>query len=376
MSQPPAFSPGSDTGALNSRRLNRQRLLDAIRRLGPISRADLAKRTRLSPPTVSALVDELVGEGGLLREIGIGVSSGGRPPMLLEFNAEFGYLVGVDLDSRFVRIALADMQGRLLARHEAPARVQPPGHTIHQVLEGIDAVVRESGRDPRKVFAIGIGVPGAIDATTGRLLEQPDLPGLANVQIRDVLQARFRAPVCVDTNANMAALGEQWLGAARNALDFVFVALGDVVGAAIVVAGRLHRGHRWCAGGIGRMTLDYRQWEVDHGPAGYLASRIGGEDGVVHLGTAIANVVAMLDPCLVVLGGRLGGFESRLGDVRHIVATIVPNPPPIEVAALGADAPLLGSVHSAMALAETQLFAIAGSPGGLSGGPRRAGARH
>ena len=75
---PPLVVLGPDTGALNTRRLNRQRLLEAIRRLGPISRADLAKRTQLSPPTVSALVEELVGEAGLLREVGVGASSGGR----------------------------------------------------------------------------------------------------------------------------------------------------------------------------------------------------------------------------------------------------------------------------------------------------------
>ena len=104
--------------ALNTRRVNRQRLLDAIRRHGPISRADLAKRTALSPPTVSGLVEELVTAVGLLREVGIGASSGGRPPVLLEFNAEYGYLVGVDLGSRMLRVALTDLQGTVIARRE------------------------------------------------------------------------------------------------------------------------------------------------------------------------------------------------------------------------------------------------------------------
>ena len=124
---PPLVVLGPDTGALNTRRLNRQRLLEAIRRLGPISRADLAKRTQLSPPTVSALIEELVGEAGLLREVGVGASSGGRPPILLEFNADYGCLVGVDIGSGTVRFALADLQGRVLARDEQRTRTESGG---------------------------------------------------------------------------------------------------------------------------------------------------------------------------------------------------------------------------------------------------------
>ena len=267
MAVPPMFVIGPDSGALNTRRVNRQRLLEAIRRLGPISRAELAKRTRLSPPTVSALVEELVAEVGLLREVGIGASSGGRPPILLEFNAEYGCLIGVDIGSRTTRFALADLQGHVLHRRQERTCADSCAATVNQVLDGIEQTVGEAGRSLEKLFAIGIGAPGMTDVQTGRVISAVNLPGWTDVPLRELVESRFRAPAQVDNDANMAALGERWQGVAHHANDFVFIALGAGVGAGVVIGGRLHRGHHWYAGEIGRMTLDYREWRIDFGDA-------------------------------------------------------------------------------------------------------------
>jgi predicted NBD/HSP70 family sugar kinase len=242
--------------------------------------------------------------------------------------------------------------------------------------------------------------------TTGRVIKAANLAGWTNVPLREVIEARFKVPVLVDNDANMAALGERWQGVARLTNDFVFLALGAGVGAGVVIGGRLHRGHHWYAGEISRMTLDYREWEVDFGERGYLESRISAasipewshartllersgadreaamrviidaaregdaeaasvvEELAVFLGSAVANVVAVLDPGLVVFGGGLSHAGDLLLDpVRRVVARIVPNVPALEISALGDDAQLLGAVYSAMEAAEARLFAIAGSPG-------------
>jgi predicted NBD/HSP70 family sugar kinase len=212
--------------------------------------------------------------------------------------------------------------------------------------------------------------------------------------------------VQVDNDANMAALGERWAGSARQASDFVFLALGAGVGAGIVVGGRLHRGHHWYAGEISRMTLDFREWDVDFGERGYLESRIsaaaipdwagarplvaraghereaaigmifdaarGGDrqaaavvdELAVYLGAAVANIVAVLDPELVVFGGGLSHAGDLLLDpVRKVLARVVPNVPALVISSLGDDAQLMGSVYSAMEVAESRLFAMAGDPG-------------
>jgi predicted NBD/HSP70 family sugar kinase len=347
---PPVFARRSDTGAVNTRRLNRQHLFEAVRRLGPISRADLAKRTRLSPPTVSALVDELVGGAGLLREIGTAASSGGRPPVLLEFNAEFGCLAGVDLTPDVIRFALADLQGRVIARKEAAPKTETRDQVVHQVLEGIDGIIRGAGYDPRSLFSVGLATSGA---------------AWAAVPWSSLLQARFRAPVRIDTAAKMGAHGERWLGVARGVEDFVFVDLGADVGAGIVIGGRVYDGHRSGAGAIGRMTVTPR---TDRKSPGDLGSCLNDSErdlpGLV--GSAIGNIAAILDPGLVVIGGALPpDCAEFIGQVRTVVSRIVPNAPSIERSALGRDAQLLGAVGAAVELADAHLLSLAASPGGL-----------
>lgn len=393
-------------GGINVRRVNLQRLIAAIRKYGPISRADLAKRTRLSPPTVSALIYELQNEPGLIREVGMGASSGGRPPVLIAFQANYGCLVGVDIGSRMVRFAVTDLDGRVLARLEQRTRTEDRNATLTQVLDGIATIVDQSGRSLQKLFAIGIAAPGMTDVASGRVISAANLAGWSDVPLRELTEGRFDAPTMVDNDANMAALGERWCGAAQHADDFVFLALGAGVGAGIVIGGRLHRGHRWYAGEISRMLLDYREWDVDFGERGYLESRIGAaavpewararavieraslgreaemriiidaaregdsdamavlEEFATLVGAAITNVIALLDPALVVLGGGLSHAGALLLEpVRRVVSRSVPNVPRLAISALGDDAPLMGSVYSAMEIAESRLLEIAASPG-------------
>lgn len=401
MTIPVDFGTGSEGGTLNTRRLNRQRLLEAVRRSGPMSRADLAKKTRLSPPTVSALVEDLVQEVELLHEVGIGTSKGGRPPIMLQFNAEFGYLVGVDVGSRTMRVALTDLQGKVLARHQEPTDSSSGTATLDQIYAAVDEVFRRARRNRSKLYAVGIGAPGMTDVKAGRVINAVNLPGWVDVPLRELAEARLAAPVRVDNDANMAALGERWLGSARHVDDFVFVALGAGVGAGVVLGGRVHRGHHWYAGEISHMNLDFREWQSDFGERGYLESRVGAAaipewqhakrlvEGVagagrdraaavahiidaarggdaraaavidelaIYLGAAVANIVAVLDPALVVFGGGLShAGELLLQPLQRVVSRIVPNLPRLEISSLGDDAQLMGAVNSAMEIAEGRL---------------------
>ncbi len=373
------------TGAVNARKVHRQRIFDVVRKFGPISRADVAKRTRLSPPTVSAVVEGLVGVD-LLREVGVGAAQRGRPPMMLSTNAEYGLVIGVDIGSQTLRVALADLDGRVIERHREKTHADSREGALEQIETVIERVFRQSNRDITKLFAIGVGAPGMTNVTEGRVIEAAHIRGWVDVPLRDRLQERFNATACVDNDANMAALGERWKGIAKEVDDFVFLAVGAGVGAGIVVGGRLHRGHRWYAGEIGRMNLDRRQWQVDYGQSGYLEQHLGmtGRDGwksvfdgaargdapavamveelAVVLGTAVANTATILDPALVIFGGGLSHAGTLLIEpVRRVVARIVPNVPAIKLSALGDDAQLMGAVFSALELAEARLFAIAGT---------------
>lgn len=421
MTNPVDFGAGGEGGTLNTRRLNRQRLLEAVRRAGPISRADLAKKTRLSPPTVSALVEDLVHEVGLLHEVGIGTSRGGRPPIMLQFNAEFGYLVGVDVGSRTLRVALTDLQGKVLARHQEPTDSSSGTATLDQIYAAVDEVFRRARRPRTKLYAVGIGAPGMTDVHTGRVINAVNLPGWVDVPLRELAEARLKAPVRVDNDANMAALGERWLGCAQHVDDFVFIALGAGVGAGVVVGGRMHRGHHWYAGEISHMNLDFREWKADFGERGYLESRVGAaaipewqharrlvedvagqgrdraaavahiieaarggdaaaaaviDELAIYLGTAVANIVAVLDPALVVFGGGLShAGELLLQPLRRVVSHIVPNLPRLEISSLGDDAQLMGAVNSAMEIAEGRLATWLGATSFPSRAVGRTGTR-
>lgn len=381
------------------RRHNGKRILDAVRRHGPISRAALAHRAELSAPTVSALVDDLVDRRGLLRNVGKGVSSGGRRPLMVDFNADFGYVAGIDIGSRSLRFVLADLRGKVVHRREERTPTTSRAAILSAITSGVRQLFADAGVDMAKLFAIGAGAPGMTDVTKGRVISAVNLKGWTDVPLRDRLQEEFGVPAFVDNDVNMAALGEQWAGCARDCPNFVFIALGAGVGAGIVIDGRLHRGHRWYAGEISHMHLDHRRWNVDYGEQGFLESFAGAEaiarqgqrlrgwsgravpsaDGAaevfeaarygdaraaavvqqvaVYLGAAVANISAVLDPALIVFGGGISHVGDQLLEpVREVVSRIVPNVPEIRLSAAGDDAQVFGSLYSALQLADVRLF--------------------
>lgn len=381
------------------RRHNGKQILDAVRRHGPISRAALAARAKLSPPTVGALVDDLVDRRGLLRNVGKGASNGGRRPLMVDFNADFGYVVGIDIGSRVLRFMLADLRGRVVHRREQRTPTASRDAILEAIVAGVHLLFVEGQVAPGKLFAIGVGAPGMTDVVRGRVIRAVNLKDWTDVPLRDTLQNVFEVPTMVDNDVNMAALGERWAGCAANEANFVFIALGAGVGAGIVIDGLLHRGSRWHAGEISHMLLDHRRWDIDHGEQGFLES-VAGADAIarhgmrlrsragaavlssdhaaavfeaaragdrraeavvrqiaVYLGATIANIAAVLDPALIVFGGGISHVgEQLLQPVRDVVARIVPNVPEIRVSAAGDDAQVLGSLYSALQLADVRLF--------------------
>jgi len=383
-------------GALDSRlirRYNSVRLLDAVRRHGPISRAGLARRARLSAPTVSALVEDLIARG-MLRAVGHGKSSGGRRPVLLEFDTGYGYVVGVDVGSQTMRFGLADLQGRLIARRAERTPASCRDAVVDRIRGGVIEILTESPVDASRLLAVGVGAPGMTDVAEGRVISAVNLPGWTDVPLKQILHDALAVPVTVDNDVNMAALGEMWAGCAQRESNFVFIAVGAGIGAGIIIDGRLHRGSRWFAGEIGHMNLDYRQWTTDFGEQGFLehraraaaiaemgdhlgsgghgangspavfeAARRGDPDAArivaevaVYLGATIANIAAVLDPALVVLGGGISHAADLLIEpIRRVASRIVLNCPTIRVTELGDDPQLFGSVYSALQLAELAL---------------------
>src|SRR5215207_5553560 len=247
-------------GSLASlRRLNRQRVIDALRRHGTISRAEIARRTGLSRSTVSSLVADLQADGLLSERAEPGAAhgeQGGRPPILLSFEASAGVALGIGFDHDHVRVALGDLSSRILAERAVPM------DTDHEAQEGLDValaiveeLLAEVGVDSSRVIGAGLGLPGPVDQIDGVIGSSVILPGWVGVAAEEELRRRLDVPVSVDNDANLGALGEFVYGAGRGATDMVYIKITSGIGAGLILDGRLYRGWGGMAGELGHVLV-------------------------------------------------------------------------------------------------------------------------
>jgi predicted NBD/HSP70 family sugar kinase len=248
-------------GSLASlRRLNRRRVINALRQHGRISRAEIARRTGLSRSTVSSLVSELQSDGLVVEREEPGAAhgeQGGRPPILLSFDASAGAAVGIDFGHRHVRVAVADLSSTILAERAEPL------DTDHAAQEGLDVAIElidealaEAGVDRSRVIGAGLGLPGPIDQGDGVIGSSAILPGWVGVAAAEEVRGRLDVPVVVDNDANLGALAEFTRGAGRGATDLVYLKVSSGIGAGLILGGRLYRGWGGMAGELGHVLVD------------------------------------------------------------------------------------------------------------------------
>src|SRR5437773_450923 len=197
--QPHAPTPG--TPAL-LRTLNQRSLLDQLRRDAPLSRADLARRSGLSKPTVSQALAALE-EAGLVRAAGPAAPSLGRTAMLYEPNPTAAYVVGIDIGRAWIRIAVADLGGTILTRSDARNRARSAGSVVETVAAQARSVVAEAGIDWRRVLHTVVGSPGVFDPSTGRLWHAPNLPGWSKAGLAEDLRAALTPSIAIYNDANL-----------------------------------------------------------------------------------------------------------------------------------------------------------------------------
>lgn len=238
------------------RQLNRRRVVDALRRRGHATRADLVRTTGLSRTTVGTVVAELV-ERGLVVEEPPGTGPGrGRPPARLRLAAAAGAALGIDFGHTHLRVAVADLASRVLAERWLEIDVD------HDACDAIEAAVRlveevlaDAGVAREHVIGAGLGLPGPIDTRTGTVGSSVILPDWAGLDPREALAARLGLAVVVDNDANLGARAEAAFGAGRGCSDFVYVKIASGIGAGLVLGGRLHTGATGLAGELGHVQV-------------------------------------------------------------------------------------------------------------------------
>jgi predicted NBD/HSP70 family sugar kinase len=355
--------------------LNERAVLEAIRAGAPISRAEISRRAGISKPTVSLALQSLL-DAGLVREASHDPAGPSYGALFFEPVAEAALVLGFDVGARFLRGALCDLYGEVRARHD----VESPGADAAEALAAMvrlrDALVAAAGLEDRAVDGVVVGVPGVVEAQSGRLRLAANVPGLEGMPFGAELEQALGLPVRVENDINLAALGEQWRGVARGVEDFAFLSIGTGVGAGLVLGGELHQGRHGAAGEVDYVSAG-REGDVDPCAAALsavAAEQAAGRDtdlappydvrdvfAAARAGDAVARAVvqeearrialhivplaAVADVGLVVLGGGLGAnSDLLLSPVRERLGGWVPYAPRVEVSSLGEAAVLTGAL--------------------------------
>ncbi|GLG01405.1 xylose repressor [Alicyclobacillus hesperidum subsp. aegles] len=330
------------------RRMNRATVLKLIRDLRTTSRIDISQMTGLNKATVSNIVDELISEQ-LVLEVGYGSSSGGRKPILLRFNANAAYAVGVDVQISHMTTVVCNIRGEPVYRQVRQTPLASSGDPRDQLLDHIaDEVSKAVAAAPSSPYGLVgacIALPGMVNFHRGLVYYLPSLFA-GEWDIRSQLAERVSIPLFFDNDANCGAWNE-YMGQAMRLKNLVFVNMGIGIGAGIVIDGRLYRGRDGIAGELGHMTVNpmgsacmcgsYGCWEEyasERGLLRYLreagadVSTVGVGESLLEqaitqaqndnrafirafhalgqqLGIGIANILNVLNPDEVILGGSV-----------------------------------------------------------------------
>ena len=325
------------------------------------------------------------------------LTSGPIPLQLDPQNFSASYVIGADIGGTNLRLALADMSGKIMGTWSiSTVGVREPLAVVKLIRQGVDFLLCQASLPHTALCAIAAGAPGVTNSELGVVIATSYLMGWRNVPLRDLLEAEFGLPAAVDNDVNMAAIGEHSAGAAQGVSDFVFLAVGTGIGAGIMINGKILHGTAWTAGEIGYMLVPGASEDpVERGKPGAIESLVGG-DGIKKLwqsrwsedrtsaskeahateifdaalagdvlaqqilqlssrtlAYSIYNISLILNCPLFVLGGSVGlhpalgnGARAELERRRARVQ------PKLICSALGTEAQLTGAIHLALETAK------------------------
>lgn len=384
------------------RQTNAQLLLKLLRTSGPCSKADLVRASGLSAPTVTNVIAHLA-SAGLVEPLGEGDSTGGRPPDILRFRAEKGCVVAVEITHSLIRLLLTDLDGSELDRQEINLSwsESAPPEVCSLAAREVRKLTRKHGHSDSQLLAAVVGVPAIVNVNEGSVLELSALKGWSKVPLGAMLEKQLKCLVIVENDTNLAAQGESYRGAARGARDFVFITVGEGVGAGIFVRGKLYRGSAWTAGEIGYLRVpsisrqkpvvqDYGRLEKVLGAAGILkswqsanqkartrlkltrapevfdlaaAGNARAKRILQHRAEILADIVLdlslILNPSLILLGGDVGNHPRLVNEVNTLLEVGEFAVVPVKLGALGSSAVLWGGISMAL---KATIASILGAP--------------
>jgi len=354
-----------NNGSLNWKGLRRtdpdrpRPLADAVLRLiwdeRQISRAEIARLASLSRSTVSEIVNEIL-PMGVVTEVGEGPSRGGRRPILLQFQDDACVILGVEMGGAHVSVVLTDLRGKVLAweSREHPVRSDPPGTRL-LVAELCQKCLDSPTAGNRPLVGIGVAVASPVDPAHPDQLSSVVLPVWDRKLGLDDLAEQLGVPLLVDNDANLGALAEYWWGAGSGVDHMAYIKVATGIGSGHVIGGEIYRGATGVAGEIGHLAIDPHGKTCVCGLKGCLVTLAGGQalearatelvpnypqsilagtviqihdienaalkgdplalqvvkEAAEYLGTAMAGLLNLMNPAVVILGGDF----ARLGEL-------------------------------------------------------------
>lgn len=388
------------------REVNRSIVLDVLKTHSPISRTAIARITTLAKPTVSAIVDDLIAES-LVAEVGLGAaaSGGGRPPIMLEFNARSSFVAGVQIGVHRTVVVLADARGQEVVRRQIPTSQAPAAVILRRAARELTKALGQAEVNPEALTAVGLVVPGLVDVHTGTCRLAPNL-GWRDVAVRETFAAHLPAHVAVfvHNTAQAAAAAEGLEGSGAGQPDVVLLYASTGVGAGVLAGGRIFHGFGGSAGEIGHCRIPGATEPCHCGKIGCLeavasapalaraAARAVAEgrsealarygaapttydvaeaaaegDPVAaelieavgrHLGLAASWLINLVDPAVLIVGGGLAGIgEALLEPLRSVALaeSLFPMVERVQIrpALLGRDAEVRGALLLALQESES-----------------------
>jgi predicted NBD/HSP70 family sugar kinase len=368
------------------RALNQRLVLERLRGHGEATRPQIAADTGLSKPTVGqALLD--LEQHGLVRTVGRSASGPGRAAVIYQTAPDAGHIVGVDIGRRVIRVAVADLDGTVVARVDRPNRSRSGTMLQRTACDSVASAISEAGLKPHDIVVTVVGTPGIPDAASGSVHRAPNLPGWERRGLLGEMAAALGAggsEVIVENDANLSVVGEHARGAAQGVDVVACLTVGTGIGMGLLVNGKLFRGAHGAAGEIADLPFDrvpagvtqHRPGPVETAAAAQAvvsaANRLGLSQvrsakavfDLARRGDAIALqvvaeeasklahvvsiVTAVLDPGMIVLAGGIGRNADLLAEpIRRELAQTIPMVPDIVGGHLGEDAILAGAIASA-----------------------------
>jgi predicted NBD/HSP70 family sugar kinase len=388
--------PSSPVARQQSVRLVVERLL----RDRSVSRAEIARGTGLSKQTISEVMRELERDGWVYEDGQI-QGTVGRSAVTYALRPDAAFVLGIDLGGTKLHVALADLQGVIVAESIEATASDGGGAVVAQIGRMTDALLQRAGMSSQRLRGGVMGSPGIIEPASGGIVIAPNIAGLDSLDVRAALRARLGIDIAIENDVNLAAIGEHWRGNSRRARTFAFIALGTGIGMGIFADGHLIRGARGAAGEVAYLPLGGDPYdargqrlgtlETAVGSAGIIErySGLGGPSGstvrdvfdrleideaaritIDEVGrivtTAILAVHSILDPEMIVMGGSIGARPELKLRIDANLGRCTREPVRIELSALGNRATLIGAIGSAIDHVHRSLFGIGKDAGPLA----------